>query len=178
MNKKICVIIGHGGNDCGAVNPTNKGTELAYNEKLAPRVADILTINGYKADIYNRGYRKVEDIAHLNRQKYDLIISLHCNSYDSKVSGTEMLFWHKSKNSEKLAECLQKEIVGVFQLNDRKIKPIKKGDRGWYLLYSTNAPCVILEPFFIDNDSDYHLGLERQESYANAIVKGINKYFE
>lgn len=178
MAKRICVIIGHGGNDCGAVNPHTNGTELAYNDKLAPRVADILTINGYKADIYNRGYRKIEDINYLNKQGYDLIISLHCNSFNGVASGTEVLFWHKSKNSERLAEDLQKEIVGVFQLHDRKVKPIKKGDRGWYLLYATNTPCVIIEPFFIDNDNDYHLGLERQESYANAIVKGINKYFE
>lgn len=178
MAKRICVIIGHGGKDCGAINPTSKGTELAYNEKLAPRVADILTINGYNADIYNRGNRKSEDIKYLNRQYYDLIISLHCNSYNGIASGTEVLYWCKSKNGLRLAEDLQKEIVEVFQLPNRKVKPLQQGERGAYLVKDTNAPCVIIKPFFIDNDNDYHLGLERLESYANAIVKGINKYFE
>jgi len=38
MSKNVCVIIGHGGNDCGAINPTTKETELGYNTDLADKV--------------------------------------------------------------------------------------------------------------------------------------------
>ena len=50
--------------------------------------------------------------------------------------------------------------------------------RGSYLLYRTNAPCNIIEPFFIDNNSDLKLGKEKKREYVEAIKKSIKEYFE
>ena len=62
-------------------------------------------------------------------------------------------------------------------MTDRGLKPIKNRDRGAYLLRKTDAPCVIIEPFFIDNDNDFNVGKEKKDEYAKAIALAIKKYF-
>lgn len=178
MSKNVCVIIGHGGNDCGAINPTTKETELGYNTDLADKVKEELLKYGYNVDIYNRGYNSVENVSLLNKKGYDLLISLHCNAYNGYAHGTEVLYWNTSKKGQVLAQALQESIVDTLGLTDRGLKPIKNGDRGAYLLRKTNAPCVIIEPFFIDNDNDFNVGKEKKDEYVQAIVNGINKYFQ
>ena len=178
MSKKICIIIGHGGRDCGAINPISKETELDYNRELAPILADLLKIKGYDVEIHNRGYNRVENIPYINGRNFDLILSLHCNSFNTVANGTEMLYWNTSKKSMLLAEELQKAITLALGTTDRKIKPKFMGDRGAYLLRKTNAPCVILEPFFIDNEKDWEIGKTMKNEYANAIVEGVEHYFK
>ena len=189
--KKLCIIIGHGGNDCGAINPHTKETELAYNTELADMLMEALK-NEYEVVKYNRGYNKVENVGIVNGYKSDLILSLHCNSFNGIASGTEALYWYSSEKSKKLAEILSKNISETFGIHNRGAKPrvtneIKKRNpikfkdmetRGSYLLYKTNAPCNIIEPFFIDNDGDLRIGKEKKREYVEAIKKSIKEYFE
>ena len=53
---KICLIIGHGGNDGGAFNKSTKETELNYNRDLASKLQKELTDKGFLIDIYNKGF--------------------------------------------------------------------------------------------------------------------------
>ena len=179
MSKNVCVIIGHGGNDVGAINPITKETELSYNIDLAERLRKELKKTGnYVVDTYNRGNASVENVYYINKVGYDIIISLHCNAYNGYANGTEVLYWNTSKNGQLLAQALQENIVDTLGLTDRGLKPIKNGDRGAYLLRKTEAPCVIVEPFFIDNENDFKVGKEKKDEYVQAIIKGINKYFQ
>ena len=72
-----------------------------------------------------------------------------------------------------MAKILSRHLVGALELPDRGILPRNVENRGGYLLKYTNAPCVIAEPFFIDNDGDYARAMERYEQliagYALAI---------
>ena len=91
-----------------------------------------------------------------------------------------------------MAEILSKNISETFGIHNRGAKPrvtneIKKRNpikfkdmetRGSYLLYKTNAPCNIIEPFFIDNDGDLRIGKEKKREYVEAIKKSIKEYFE
>ena len=178
MGKRICLIVGHGGKDKGAYNKETKETELDYNLDLAPKIKEKLTEQGYIVDIHNRGNASSENIHYLNKVGFDIIVSLHCNAYNEYANGTEVLYWNTSKNGQLLAQALQENIVDTLGLTDRGLKPIKNGDRGAYLLRRTNAPCVIVEPFFIDNENDFKVGKEKKDDYVLAIVNGINKYFQ
>lgn len=188
--KRICIIIGHGGNDCGAVNPHTGETELAYNTELADMVMEALK-DRYEVVKYNRGYNKVENVGIVNGYKADVILSLHCNSFNGITSGTEALYWHSSEKSKKMAEILSKNISETFGIHNRGAKPritseLKKKNskfkdmetRGSYLLYRTNAPCNIIEPFFIDNDNDLKLGKEKKQEYVETIKKSIEEYLK
>jgi len=77
-----------------------------------------------------------------------------------------------------MAEILNENLVDALGLNNRGIKPKSAEDRGGYLLKSTSAPCIIAEPFFIDNDSDLKAVTDNRnaliKAYANSIESIVN----
>ena len=163
--KKVCIVVGHKRTSPGACNVRSKISEFDYNEILATIIHTKMPDTQI---IYRRTYSRLPD--DINMYNPDYVISLHCNAFNEKATGTETLYYHKSKEGKKLAEKLQKSIVNCLRLRDRGIKEKTSEDRGGYLLKYTNAPCVILEPFFIDNNEDYTGGLNNIEPFATAIV--------
>lgn len=174
--KKICVIIGHGGNDCGAVSQDGKTSELAYNTEIAEKLSEELKENGYETFIHNRGYSKMENTTLINSLNPDLAISLHCNSANTVATGTEAIYYPDSTKGKRFAELLSKNVSEALGLKNRGAKEPWHG-RGSGLLSRTKAPCVISEPFFIDNNEDLKKAFERKNEYIQAIVKSINEYF-
>lgn len=178
MIRRIGVVIGHGGNDCGAVSSDGKYTELAYNTELANDLIKELESKGYETVKHNRGYNRAENVPWLNSSRLDLIISLHCNSAANKeATGTEVIHYEKSTLGKIFAEILSKNVSKALGLKNRGAKVPFNG-RGEYLLKNTKAVCVISEPFFISNDKDLAIGLEKKKDYIKAIIDSIDKYFE
>ena len=114
----------------------------------------------------------------INDTEADFAINLHCNAFNREASGTEVLYYHKSKTGEKIAKILQSSSVDALGINDRGIKPETAEDRGGFLLRYTSMPCLIAEPFFIDNYDDLAIaGSKRDDlvqAYADAIVEIAN----
>lgn len=111
-----------------------------------------------------------------NGANADVIVALHANAYSGSASGSETLYWHSSPRGKRLAQCIQKQIVEALRLPNRGIKPIDGSDRGGAQLRGTVAPCVIVEPFFIDSVGDYDTAVERAHTLCRAIAQGINDY--
>ena len=175
MGKTICVVIGHGPNDSGAVN--GKDNEFEFNSNFAEILTKKLS-KEYEVIKYNRGTLKSENISILNSYEADVILSLHCNSADNKqATGTEIIHHEKSKNGKMLATILSQEISNALGLKNRGAKPPFNG-RGNSLLSKTKPTCVILEPFFISNDNDLKIAKGKLNEYAEAIANGLKKYFE
>ncbi len=173
--KTCALVIGHKKNSPGAVNKTQNLSEFDYNEQLALEIeAGFTGCEKVKIQrIYRRTYSTLpEDI---NALKPDFIICLHCNAYNTQATGTEVLFYHRSKKGKKLAKILDKNLVNALELSDRGIKAKTTEDRGGYLLKQTSAPCLISEPFFIDNDQDLEIANNRRTELINAYVKSIKK---
>ncbi len=65
-------------------------------------------------------------------------------------------------------------FIKALELPDRGIVPRTSEDRGGNLLRYTYAPCLIAEPFFINNDEDLRIAMENREqlitAYADTIV--------
>ena len=185
--KKICLIIGHGqykkdsnGNtyrEPGATNPNNKYTEFQYNSELVPKIADKLK-EEYEILIENRAYNSIEDTAKINTFNPELIISFHCNdSENDTATGTEAIYYPGSVKGKELATIVSKNVSEALGLKNRGAKEPWQG-RGSGLLSRTKAPCVISEGFFIDNDTDLKIGLERMDGYVDAIIKSIHEFLE
>lgn len=166
---KIAIVIGHKESSGGAYNKKAGINEFTYNEILA----SYIHTNINSDIVYRNSYRDLPD--EINELNPDYIISLHCNAYNKQVSGTETLYYHSSKRGKQLATLLQEEVVDCLRLNDRGIKPKHSEDRGGYLLRYTNAPCVILEPFFIDNDNDFLVGMNNIENLGDAILRALSE---
>ncbi len=172
---KVALIVGHKESSPGAEN-TNRGmNEYAFNNELAHDISDALG----EADIvcrivYRNNYRDLPFEVNDDVEP-DMIVSLHCNAFDTRATGTEVLYYHSSEKSMRMAEVLQKHLVDALKLRDRGIKPRHTEDRGGYLLRHTKAPCVICEPFFIDNDADCRVALDYYDDLVVAYVEGVKE---
>ena len=181
---KIALIVGHEKKAQGGSN-RNGVTEYDYNNRLAELVAALLVTEEHEPFIVYRDgttYSKLPE--RVNETGADVAISLHCNAFNGQASGSETLHYANSKNGARLAEHIQKKVVGVMELPDRGLRPVnvkykgRKGDRGGHLCKHTSMPTVIVEAFFIDNDSDLKRGEERIIILAAAIAQGAIDYVE
>ena len=167
--KKCALVIGHKKSSPGASNEMGL-TEFAFNEKLAMEIED--EVNDVVTQrIYRRTYNTLP--SDINEFNPDFIISLHCNAFNEEASGTEVLYYHRSTKGKLMAEILNEKLVDALGLNNRGIKPKSAEDRGGYLLKSTLAPCVIAEPFFIDNNSDLKVVIDKRDALIKAYASSI-----
>jgi len=168
--KKCALVIGHKKSSSGASNKKSSLTEFAFNEKLAMEIED--EINDVDIQrVYRRTYNSLP--GDLNELDPDFIISLHCNAFNETASGTEVLYYHRSTKGKLMAEILNEKLVDALGLNNRGTKPKSAEDRGGYLLKSTSAPCVIAEPFFIDNDNDLKAVIDNRDGLIKAYATSI-----
>lgn len=173
----IALVIGHSNKSKGAYNKNYKISEFEFNEKLVNLISKDLNKESIKNQIvYRTNYNELPN--KINELKSDFIVSFHCNAFNTKASGTEMLYYHSSKNGKLIAEIFQTNIVSCLGLPDRNVKPKHSEDRGGYLLRYTNAPCIITEPFFIDNDNDYKLVMEKYFAFIKANVDSVIEVHE
>jgi len=171
--KKVALVIGHRPSSAGARNVNADVGEYNFNNRLAKTIEYQLRDTDIQCEIvYRNSYAELPK--EVNALEPDFIVSLHCNAFDTKASGTEVLYYHSSKLSKAMAEVLQEHLLFALGLNNRGVKAKHSEDRGGYFLRYTDAPCVIAEPFFIDNDEDFSVASSRSyrlaEAYKNAIT--------
>jgi N-acetylmuramoyl-L-alanine amidase len=172
MDSLCALVIGHKKSSPGAINENHNLNEVDFNEDLALRIER----EGIETNI-QRVYRRTHELLpnDINLLDPNFIISLHCNAFNKEVSGTEVLYYHKSDMGKRIAELLQKNLKDFLKLSDRGIKPKTVEDRGGYLLKYTKAPCVIAEPFFLDNDGDLELVQANIEGLAETYAKSLDE---
>jgi len=170
--KRCALVIGHKKNSPGASNANFGISEFDFNERLALEIESRIE-HVHIQRIYRRTYRLLP--ADINEFNPDFIISLHCNAFNQSASGTEVLYYYRSQKGQQMAIELQDKLVDVLELPNRGVKPKKAEDRGGFLLKYTQAPCIIAEPFFIDNDSDLERANSRKESLINAYCDAIKE---
>ena len=174
--KMLCaLVIGHKRMSPGAVNVKSNLSEFDFNEDLSLRIENKVQKTLVQR-VYRRTYKELPN--DINSLGPNFVVSLHCNAFNKKVSGTEVLYYHKSDKGEKMAEILLDYLVENLKLPNRGIRPKTSEDRGGYILRYTNAPCVIVEPFFIDNDKDLKKAQESIEGLAETYAKAIDKISE
>jgi len=170
--KKCALVIGHKKASPGASNKNAGLTEFDFNEGLAFEIEKAVRDVDVQR-VYRRTYSTLP--TDINDLKPDFIISLHCNAFNESASGTETLYYHRSKKSKRIAEILNDNFVKALGLKDRGIKSKSSEDRGGSLLKNTNAPCVIVEPFFIDNDSDLKTVQDNRAALVKAYADSISE---
>lgn len=173
--KTCALVIGHKKSSPGAENKSSGLTEYAFNEKLAMEIEE--EVDGVEVQrVYRRTYETLP--GDINALGPDFIISLHCNAFNSAASGTEVLYYHRSEKGKQIAGILNEKLVRALGLNNRGIRPKSAEDRGGYLLKATAAPCLIAEPFFLDNDGDLSVATEKRHLLVSAYAGGIQAIAE
>jgi len=184
----IALVVGHERRAKGAMNQASGLTEFDFNDGLVNLISALLCVCSSESSpdgdhivkppvphevVYREvagGYRQLPGYISSLQPAPELVVSFHCNAFNSKASGTETLHYYRSLRGFRAADIFQRAIVDCLRLPDRGVKARSSEDRGGYLLSEARAPCVILEPFFIDNDSDLASALESYNDLASAIA--------
>ena len=102
----------------------------------------------------------------------DIFVSLHCNAANTEAHGTEVLVYATGGEAEKLADCIQRQIVDSCGTVDRGIKERPH----LVVLNSTDMPAVLVEMAFIDNEEDKQILTFGADDMARAIARGVTDY--
>ena len=169
--------------DSGAVSPVTGLRECDVAAAVGELVKGYLEAVGYEvrmwqsdnlnwdSDYADRQDCSVCDCA--NQWPADIFLSIHCNSAGStSAQGTETLVHNLGGRAERLADCIQRQIVDSLGTVDRGLKERP----GLTVLRATDMPAVLVELGFISNEGDEALLRDRQDDFARAIARGVTDY--
>lgn len=177
--KRVVLVVGHSIINQGASNNSTGVTEYTFNHMLAHKIQ----LHNVKKDIEivieyrDNDYEALP--AEINQHDGNLVISLHCNAFDTNTEGCEVLYYTHTKVSDKYAAIMQQYLNEALGNNNRGIKARnhdrgkKIFQRGGYLMKYVKAPCIICEPFFIDNDDELTNAFKNIDKLSLAYLKGI-----
>jgi len=169
------LVIGHKKDSPGAINKKLNIGEFEFNEQLATMIESRVK-SARLQRVYRLTYSQLP--ADINALNPVFVVSLHCNSDDGKASGTEVSYYHKSIKGMEIADIMLRSLVSHLKLPSRGIKPKTSEEKGGYLLRYTSAPCIIAEPFFIDNDRDLDRAMADMEGLASAYARAIDEIYK
>ena len=185
LAKKVIVLDpGHGGLDNGAsvgkVNEDELNLKICYalKSELESRGATVYLTRTDDQDMTRRNYNysKQDDmylrVLKIDEYKPDLFLSIHLNSSSSGAWGSQVFYYRKSQEGERLAKCIHDSMKPVTGTK----KPTSSC--GFYVLSATQTTGVLVECGFISNANErgqlksakYHKKL------AVAISDGIENY--
>lgn len=171
---RVVLVVGHEKNKPGSCNEDFDICEYEFNKRLTCLVQEYIAENTDFCilRVFRRtNYSNLPN--ELNELEPDLIISFHSNAFNKKATGTETLYFHTSSKGRLCAEVLQNKMVGALSLRNRGIVPRERINPGGHLLANTKAVCLIIEPFFIDNNADYLTVQANLDKLALAISSGV-----
>lgn len=183
-----CLVIidpGHGGLDAGKVG-VNGEEEKEINLDISLKIQKLLKAQGIEVKMTRTederlGETQVEDlkarVSFMNKEKPDLVISIHQNSYhEESVSGAQAFYYTDSAQSKQAAEFIQEALKKVDPENTKKTK----GNNTYYILKKTEVPVVIVECGFLSNHEEAERLAEEdyQQELAAAVAKGSLQYLE
>ncbi|MBI59733.1 hypothetical protein CL657_00780 [bacterium] len=174
-NKVIVLDAGHGGRDPGAVIG-RRFYEKKYTLDVVHRVKNLLEKDGAyviltRSGDHTRSLSRRTRIA--NRNKGDLFVSVHFNSFrSSKASGSKSFYY--KKRDKRLALSIQKQFKKDLPIKSNGVKRSR-----FYVLRYTRMPAVLIEPLFLSNPKEKKLlsSSSFRHSLATSIFKGIKNYY-
>ncbi|WP_409343391.1 N-acetylmuramoyl-L-alanine amidase CwlD [Paenibacillus sp. MBLB4367] len=191
--KVIALDAGHGGPDGGAESSPKGIIEKDVNLAISLYLRDYLQQAGAlvvmtreqdndlaSPDTKGLSRRKTEDlqkrVEFIRKQKSDLMISIHLNSYpSSKWSGAQTFFYPSHKDNFTLANLIQNELKHNLENTDRVSKQVDTV----FLLKSLQIPAALVEVGFLSNPEESRLMAQEgyQKKVAASIYQGILRYY-
>jgi len=173
LSKKVFIDPGHGGDDSGAVGVNNL-LEKDINLAVSKKVYDFLKNQGLEIKLSRTDDKTLElneRTVAANTWNADGFVSIHCNAFNKEACGIETYSYNIATNN--LAVNIHEEILkSKCYTKNRGVKTAN-----FYVLKYTNMRTCLIELAFIDNIDDAKILLENQDELAEAIAKGICKYF-
>lgn len=181
---KVAYDAGHGKNTAGKRSPSGitEEREWYFNDTVARAFAKELST--YKGVELLRmddasGQRDVplyERTNKANSANADLYVSFHHNAYKSiwgDHTGVETYYYKVNEVGRKLAEDIQKAIVGAYGLRDRGIKT-----NNLHITRETKMTAILIEGGFMDSRIDIKKLRDKKvlESAGKAVAEVVAEY--
>lgn len=165
--------------DSGAVSPRTGRCEADIASRIGGMVENYLLNAGCEVRLLQSDNLNGETpdrpcvCYEANSWPSNVFVSIHCNSAESDLArGTETLCYSAGGRGEKLARCIQKQIVDSIGTVDRGVKV--RDDL--IVLKRTNMPAVLVELAFLSNEDDEKLLVTKFDEFARAVARGITDY--
>ena len=181
---KAAICIGHsrpgdsGATSAGGVSEWNYNVPVGemVRDRLVAHGVEVLLLTDYLGDSYGSAMDWVA--GQLGTFGADCAIEIHFNAHDGTAKGFEYLYWHSSSNGAQLASHLHTAHAETLGGTDRGTKPKTSSDRGSGFLSKPACPCIICEPFFGDNPTEWEAfrSESAQASLAGVYADGILSY--
>lgn len=176
------MIPGHGGKDDGATHGNVKEDDLnlkisfAIKEELESRGATVYLTRTDDQDMTKRNYNysKQDDMylrsLQIDEYKPDLFLSIHLNSSTSSAWGSQVFYYKKSVQGEKLAQMIHDEM--------KKVTGTKKkiSSCSFRVLRTTQSLGVLIECGFLSNANER--GQLKNKRYHQKLAKSISDGIE
>lgn len=186
LSKRVIVLDpGHGGLDNGAsvvgVNEDELNLKISFalKEELETRGATVYMTRTDDQDMTRRDYNySKQDDMYLRALKVDeyqpdLFLSIHLNSSSSSAWGSQVFYYKKSEEGQRLASCIHDQMKTLT--GTRK----NISSSSFYILRATQSLGVLIECGFLSNANER--GQLKNKAYhkklASAISDGIEDYF-
>ncbi|HPT82815.1 MAG TPA: N-acetylmuramoyl-L-alanine amidase CwlD [Limnochordia bacterium] len=190
--RTIVLDAGHGGIDPGAVSPKGvleKDITLAIARELEHllsraavfvimvRQGDYDLADSSEQHLLTRKRQDLERRVRIAEEAgADLYLSIHANFFPSSIwSGAQTFYYESDPAGERLAKCIQAELVKRLGPNTRAAKV---GD--FRVLRDTSMPAALVEVGFLSNPREAELLADPayQKRVAEAIFAGLYNYYQ
>ena len=151
-----------------AVGKTNEQVQC---RKIAKKAAEALKRCGFEVRDGTSGTMYTR-VAESNKWGADAHIPIHTNAHNGKTAGFRAFYYEKNGEGHKLCKAI---MDAVAPLTPGTSDGLSKQDL--YELNNSYAPCAYLELGFHDNKEEAQYIIDHIEDLAEAICKGICKYY-
>lgn len=195
--KAILLDPGHGGDDGGAVSRLLGVVEKEVNLQVSLRLRALLEARGAKVYMTRSTDRRAAPAEFLNsaqgepydqldmqyrtmlanQLKVDLFLSIHHNSGEPGLRGSETFYTSGGLNGERsklLANLVQQELVQAAGTINRGAK-----DDTYYVTRNTEAPSALVEVAFVNDPSEGPRTKDPlfQEAVAQALLRAVERLY-
>ena len=177
LKEPLVVVIdaGHGGKDPGHMSHSVSEKDIVLNiSKQLELLSDddvqfIMSRDTYKFTSLQ------ERIAFINKQKPDLVLSLHCNAHaDVSRSGVEA-YYNESDNAERYTSSITYSSRIASKLLDHGFETSKIIPSNFKIVKEAESPSVLLEIGYLTNVKDYKIvtNSKQQAEIAKTIYDAL-----
>ena len=174
MSKIITITAGHSNTDSGAVNGSDRESDIAQDMRNI--VAYYLRAKGIniRTDGEGKGNATLTQAVKLSKGSV-VAVEFHCNASSSKTAhGIEALAQTKDKViSQRLCAAVS-SVMGNVLRGDKGWKPENSGQHS-RLAYVSNGG-IILELFFISNDEELKIWKDKKWLVGKAVAEVLANY--
>ncbi len=191
-DKLVVIDPGHGGDDFGAIYPSDRTDpsliqvkEKDLNLDISLKLYEMLQKSGIRVEMTRQDDRilTLDDRVNMaNGEKAALLLSIHNNSaLKGEANGTSTSFFSAGKktqgiDSKRLAELLQNELLSQLQTSNSGIKELNIK-----VLRETIMPAVSVDVGYISNESDRKnlmdetFRLKAAQALYNGVISSLNE---